>query len=79
VRHSPEGKQIYSLRSQTIERVFADAKELHFMRYTFLRSLVKLKMQTTLTFACMNLKKLARWKRFSLFPFHFSLQYLIFA
>jgi len=65
VRHSPEGKEIYALRSQTIERIFADAKELHFMRYTHLRGLVKLKMQTTLNFACMNLKKLAKWKRIS--------------
>ena len=63
VRHSPEGFELYGLRSQTIERVFADAKEKHFMRYTHLRGLAKLKMQTTLIFACMNLKKLARWKR----------------
>lgn len=63
VRHSPEGRELYTLRSQTIERVFADAKEKHFMRYTNLRGLAKLKMQTTLIFACMNLKKLARWKR----------------
>lgn len=63
VRHSPEGKEIYGLRSQTIERVFADAKEKHFMRYTHLRGLVKLKRQTTLIYACMNLKKLANWKR----------------
>lgn len=63
VRHSPEGKELYSLRSQTIERVFADAKEKHFMRYTHLRGLAKLKMQVTLIFACMNLKKLAKWKK----------------
>ncbi len=63
VRHSPEGKEIYSLRSQTIERVFADAKEKHFMRYTQFRGLARLKMQVLLTFACMNLKKLARWKK----------------
>jgi len=63
VRHSPEGKEIYTMRSQTIERVFADAKEKHFMRYTQLRGLAKLKMQALLTFACMNLKKLASWKR----------------
>lgn len=62
VRHSTKGKEIYSLRSQTIERVFADAKEKHFMRYTQLRGLAKLKMQVLLTFACMNLKKLASWK-----------------
>jgi transposase len=62
-RHSPEGKEIYSMRSQTIERVFADAKEKHFMRYTHFRGLARLKMQVLLTFACMNLKKLAKWKR----------------
>jgi hypothetical protein len=62
IRHTPRGKALYSLRSQTIERVFADAKEKHFMRYTQLRGLAKLKMQVMLTFACMNLKKLAKWK-----------------
>ena len=63
VRHSPEGKEIYSMRGQTIERVFADAKEKHFMRYTYYRGLAKLRMQALLTFAAMNLKKLAKWKR----------------
>ena len=63
VRLSPKGKEIYSLRSQTIERVFADAKEKHFMRYTHFRGLAKLRMQVLLTFACMNLKKLAKWKK----------------
>ena len=63
VRHSPEGKAVYALRSQTIERVFADAKEKHALRYTQLRGLARLKMQVLLTFACMNLKKLAKWKR----------------
>ena len=63
VRYSPQGKEIYSLRSQTIERVFADAKEKHFMRYTQFRGLAKLRMQALLTFACMNLKKLANWKK----------------
>jgi len=63
VRHSPRGKAAYSLRKETVERVFADAKEKHFMRYTHYRGLAKLKMQTLLTFAAMNLKKMARWKR----------------
>lgn len=62
-RHTPQYRDIYKLRCQTIERVFADAKEKHSMRYTQLRSLQKVKMQVTLTFACMNLKKLATWKR----------------
>ena len=42
--------------------MFADAKEHHGLRYTMLRGLEKVKMQATLTFACMNLKKLAIWK-----------------
>ena len=63
IRHTPKGKELYSMRGQTIERVFADAKEKHFMRYTHLRGLAKLKMQVLLTFACMNLKKLAKWKK----------------
>lgn len=62
-RHTPEYRDIYKLRSQTIERVFADAKEKHAMRYTQMRSLRKVTMQVALTFACMNLKKLATWKR----------------
>lgn len=71
VRHSPDGKQLYPMRGQTIERVFADAKEKHFMRYTHLRGLPKLKMQVTLIFACMNLKKLAKWKKYSSSPLNF--------
>jgi len=63
VRHSPVGKKIYGLRSQTIERVFGDAKEKHGMRYTQLRGKARLKSQALLTFSCMNLKKLANWKR----------------
>jgi transposase len=63
VRHSPEGKETYILRCQTIERVFGDAKEKHAMRYTQLRSKTKVRMQVLLTFACMNLKKMASWKK----------------
>jgi hypothetical protein len=62
-RHMPVYRDIYKMRGQTIERVFADAKEKHAMRYTQLRGLQKVKMQVTLTFACMNLKKLATFKR----------------
>lgn len=61
-RHTPEYKAIYDLRKETIERVFGDAKEKHGMRYTQLRGLLKVKMQVALTFACMNLKKIANWK-----------------
>ncbi|MGE4352756.1 MAG: transposase [Oscillospiraceae bacterium] len=62
-RYTPEYKEIYERRKETIERVFADAKEKHGIRYTRLRELQKVRMQITLTFACMNLKKLAKWKR----------------
>lgn len=60
-RHSPAGKESYSLRSETIERVFADAKEKHGMRYTFHRGLARVTNWVKLKFAAMNLKRLALW------------------
>jgi len=63
VRHSHRGKEVYALRKETIERVFGDAKEKHGMRYTQYRGLARLRMQVLLTFSCMNLKKLVKWKR----------------
>ena len=66
VRHSPLGKATYALRSQTIERVFADAKEKHAMRYTPYRGLTAVTAWVKLKFAAMNLKKLAihKWQPF---------------
>ncbi|WP_163103548.1 IS1182 family transposase [Peribacillus alkalitolerans] len=61
LRHTEENKRIYARRKETIERVFADAKEKHGMRWTTLRGLKKLSMQAMLTFASMNLKKMANW------------------
>ena len=61
IRHTIGSKEIYKLRSQTIERVFADAKEKHGMRYTQYRGIKKVRMELNLLFACMNLKKLAIW------------------
>lgn len=61
LRHHDEVKEIYARRKETIERVFADAKEKHGMRWTTLRGLKKLSMQAMLTFAAMNLKKMATW------------------
>lgn len=63
-RHMPKYKAIYNKRKETIERVFADAKEKHNMRYTQYRGLAKVKDEATLRFACMNLKKPAirKWK-----------------
>jgi len=61
LRHRFDVKQIYAKRKETIERVFADAKEKHGMRWTTLRGLKKMSMQAMLTFAAMNLKKIANW------------------
>ena len=40
-RHTPENQAIYALRKETVERVFADAKEKHGMRYTPYRGLAQ--------------------------------------
>jgi transposase len=62
VRLTPYGKALYETRGQTIERVFADAKEKHGLRFARVNGLAKVKAQVLLTFACMNLKKLAKYK-----------------
>jgi transposase len=54
-------REVYKQRKETIERVFADGKEKHGMRYTQLRGLARVKAEAGLRFACMNLKKLANW------------------
>ena len=63
IRHTEGMKAVYDKRKETIERVFADAKEKHGMRYTRYRGLKRVTNQIMLIFACMNLKKLAKWKR----------------
>ena len=85
VRHSTDGKAVYSQRKETIERVFATAKEFHGMRYTQYRGKARLRMQVLLTFSAINLKKLAKRKKISdfsdgflLFRIFFVLFYLIF-
>lgn len=64
IRHTPKYKALYEKRKETIERVFADAKEKHAMRYTNLRGLSQVTNWVRLKFAAMNLKKYAihRWK-----------------
>ena len=65
IRLTPEGKDLYSHRKETIERCFGTAKEHHAMRYTQQIGKEKMAMKVGLTFACMNMKKLARilWNR----------------
>jgi len=60
-RHTPEGKASYAKRKETIERIFADAKEKHAMRNTHLRGLTRVRSWVGLKFATMNLKKMAVW------------------
>lgn len=62
LRHTEYNKSLYSKRKETIERVFADMKEKHGLRYTQYRGIGKVRNEVMLTFACMNLKKLASWK-----------------
>ena len=61
LRKTERGKEIYAMRKETIERVFADAKEKHAMRYTHHRGLAHVTNWVKLKYAAMNLKKLANW------------------
>ena len=58
-RYTPKYKELYKERKEKIERVFADAKEKHAMRYTPYRGLTAVKNWVRLKFAAMNLKKFA--------------------
>lgn len=61
IRKTPLGKEAYAKRKETIERVFADAKEKHGMRYTHHRGLERVTAWVVMKYAAMNLKKLASW------------------
>ena len=61
LRRTARGKEIYAMRKETIERVFADAKEKHAMRYTHHRGLTRVTNWVRLKYAAMNLKKMAVW------------------
>lgn len=61
LRKTERGRMIYAMRKETIERVFADAKEKHAMRYTHHRGLARVTKWVRLKYAAMNLKKIAQW------------------
>lgn len=61
LRYTPEHREIYGKRKETIERVFGDAKERHGLRFTRYKGIKRVTHSVMLTFACMNLKKLALW------------------
>ena len=79
IRHMAVYRELYRLRKEKIERVFADAKEKHGMRYTQYRGLAQVTNWVKLKFAAMNLKKLATWKwRNLLSSFRFAVFSLIY-
>ena len=80
LRRTDRGKEIYAMRKETIERVFADAKEKHAMRYTHHRGLARVTNRVRLKYAAMNLKKLAEWSwNNSIFHHVFALFYPVYA
>lgn len=60
-RHRLEesGKQIYARRKETVERSFADAKQLHGHRYARMRGLHNVREQCLLAATAQNMKKIA--------------------
>ena len=60
IRHTIGNKEIYQQRKETIERLFGTVKEQHGFRYTQYIGKARMEMKAGLTFACMNLKKLAK-------------------
>jgi transposase len=58
-RLTEQGKEIYRRRKETVERSFADSKELHGHRYARRRGLGKVFEQCLLCAAVQNMKKIA--------------------
>lgn len=58
-RFDIDNRALYEKRKETIERIFGSAKENHSMRYTQYIGKARMQMKVGLTFACMNMKKLA--------------------
>jgi transposase len=53
------GKRIYKRRKETVERNFADAKQLHGHRYARMRGLTRVQQQCLLAATAQNIKKIA--------------------
>ena len=58
------GKRIYAWRKETIERSFAEAKELHGLRYARMLGIRNMYEQSFLTAAVQNMKRIAKAFRF---------------
>ncbi len=59
LRLTPHGKAIYKRRKETVERSFADAKQLHGHRYARFRGRKQVACQCLLAAAAQNIKKIA--------------------
>lgn len=59
-RLSERGKKIKKRRSETVERSFADSKELHSYRYARFRGRKRVEEQSLMTAIVQNLKKIAK-------------------
>ncbi|SEP82936.1 Transposase DDE domain-containing protein [Lachnospiraceae bacterium NE2001] len=60
IRYTTGMKDLYKHRKETIERLFGTAKENHGFRYTQMYGKARMEMKVGLTYACLNLKKLAK-------------------
>ena len=58
------GKRIYAWRKETIERSFAETKELHGLRYARMLGIRNMYEQSFLTAAVQNMKRIAKAFRF---------------
>jgi len=58
-RRTPWGRAIYKRRKETVERSFADAKQLHGHRYARFRGLTRVACQCLLQATAQNIKKIA--------------------
>jgi len=58
-RLEERGKRIYERRKETVERSFADAKELHGHRYAKFRGITKVQEQSLMAAIVQNIKKMA--------------------
>lgn len=58
-RYTKKGKEEYKRKKETVEGQFGSTKEFHGFRYTNMIGLVKIEMKASLTFACINMKKLS--------------------
>ena len=56
------GKRVYARRKETVERSFADAKQLHGHRYARMRGWLRVSEQCLLAAAAQNIKKIALLK-----------------